>query len=513
MKQAFQVFLKDVRRLRVELVISMAALALLTWAEWQLCTPARNPQWYNQLLPSLILFLAWWLMIAQLIHGDALTGDRQFWATRPYVWYQLLLAKVLFVVACIGVPLLASQAVLVLIDGVPLLPNFAEMIHTGFATLVVGILPIAAIAVITRSLSRWMIGLAVLIILMIGMAALDSEIPNSHVPTGIELSDTLQAIAFACLAGFGITMKYARRHRRIGFFAIAAAVLAVPVIMVATPYRAIIRARFPVVSLDHIPFRVAFLAAQGMTGTADTGVARLTIPIQMTRIPPDMILRLDGVMLSLDLSDGSRWDSEWQPAFQEVTQDGVRVPLRIEIDRAVYRQAGTHSVPVRLSVALSQFADQHRRRVVVYRRFELPGVGSCWLDKYIDYVTCRSTASSPPLLLATISKADSTCPALRGPVEEGNIIRILDSSSASGPLSPLNLRNLRTNGVCPGTPVVFSTPEFVRRFRFELPLGSLRLNEYNHEKLARAGLQKGGCARSAQRWSGSSMQGSCDNPN
>ena len=59
---------------------------------------------------SLLLLAFWAFLCARLIQAEPIPGDRQFWITRPYEWSSLLGAKLLFVVVCIGIPLLAADA-------------------------------------------------------------------------------------------------------------------------------------------------------------------------------------------------------------------------------------------------------------------------------------------------------------------------------------------------------------------------------------------------------------------
>src|SRR5256885_7885270 len=52
-------------------------------------------------LVMILLPLAWWTLIARVIHDEVLPGDNQFWITRPYSWKSLLGAKALFILAFI----------------------------------------------------------------------------------------------------------------------------------------------------------------------------------------------------------------------------------------------------------------------------------------------------------------------------------------------------------------------------------------------------------------------------
>src|SRR5690349_5422525 len=115
MNQVLHIFRKDTRRLWIEVLISVAALGVLTWTQWRMVTPERGydyDRWYREVLPFVITLLSWWFITVRLVHNEALVGDRQFWITRPYVWYKLLAAKILFAVLWIGLPILISQIVL-----------------------------------------------------------------------------------------------------------------------------------------------------------------------------------------------------------------------------------------------------------------------------------------------------------------------------------------------------------------------------------------------------------------
>jgi hypothetical protein len=489
MSQILHIFRKDLRRLQIEIWTSILALAAVTWTEWWLATPARDPRWYNQAAPVVVLFFSWWFLIVRLIHGEALSGDRQFWITRPYVWHKLLVAKVLFILTCVGVPFVASQIILLLVDGASIGSLLSRILLGAGSMMLIGIVPVWALAVITRNLPQWLIGLALGILLMIGMAWLDSELPNAHVSTGTDISDTLQLGAFISLTALAILIGYARRDRFRGALAIAAAVVAIPLIMVATPYRAIIERQFSPVTSEQMPFQVTFSSERKpATGFIDTGSDRkvkLAIPIKIFGMPNNMLLRLDGVMLSIDLPDGRHWNSEWQPAYQDVLVESKDLWLGMEVDQKIYERVESLRTPARLSIAFSELEDKDRQRIMLHQGFELPGVGHCWIDRDGRTIVCRSTENGPPLVLVTDDDA-SSCDSK--PTGQAKKIRTLHSNSPSGPLSPLSLYifypwtypdvDLVRERLCPGIGLTFSTPQLARRFRLELPVEQLQLNRY-----------------------------------
>src|SRR4051812_34967400 len=115
MRQAVHIFRKDVRRLLPEIVVTLLVVAAFIFLE------VRRALWWPDLLvnPSsawdLVRFLlpaAGWVLIARVIHAEALPGDRQFWLTRPYAWKSLLGAKALFILVFVNLPMLVADVII-----------------------------------------------------------------------------------------------------------------------------------------------------------------------------------------------------------------------------------------------------------------------------------------------------------------------------------------------------------------------------------------------------------------
>jgi hypothetical protein len=105
---------------------------------------------------TVLLLISWSLLIARVIQTEALPGDRHFWLTRPYNRASLVLSKVLFIVAFINLPLLVTQAAIVSMDGLPLSSNLAGLLGNQLLLSVVLLLPVAAIAALTRNLAQFL---------------------------------------------------------------------------------------------------------------------------------------------------------------------------------------------------------------------------------------------------------------------------------------------------------------------------------------------------------------------
>jgi hypothetical protein len=110
MKQILHIFAKDCRHFWPEILISVALVGALVWiypSTWLSKSglyavaggaflPSMLEAGVLAVLLTVLVPVSWWLLIARVIHAEALVGDRQFWVTRPYEWKKLLGAKALF---------------------------------------------------------------------------------------------------------------------------------------------------------------------------------------------------------------------------------------------------------------------------------------------------------------------------------------------------------------------------------------------------------------------------------
>jgi hypothetical protein len=156
-------------------------------------------------------------VIARLIHGEVLVGDRQFWITRPYEWAKLLAAKGLFVALFIYLPFLLMGAAILLEAGFNPLSYIPGLLYRLLLISLV-FLPLVCLATVTSSLTRLiftMLGVSVafglafsLILSTAGADGYSEPMTYMRVPNG-----GIASVAVAILAcGAVIVLQYARRR-------------------------------------------------------------------------------------------------------------------------------------------------------------------------------------------------------------------------------------------------------------------------------------------------------------
>ena len=157
MIQVLHIFRKDTRCFRIELGVIGALTAVFAWAhisaiEAQAADISRPV--ILSFLSSFFLVIGWWFLVTRAIHAEALTGHRQFWVTRPYLWKQLLAAKVLFVLAFVNAPLLVAQMAILGAAGYSPMGGFPRLLWMQLALTLVLLVPAFALGAVTRTLAQ-----------------------------------------------------------------------------------------------------------------------------------------------------------------------------------------------------------------------------------------------------------------------------------------------------------------------------------------------------------------------
>jgi len=511
MKQILNIFRKDLRRFWYEIAVSLALLATYSWNDVRGWAGERNiaasgggiaALFGYQVLSGLVAVLlpiAWAFLIVRVVQQEALVGDRQFWVTRPYEWKKLLAAKVLFVAFTINLPLLIADVVLLAKAGFPPAHYVTGLLWMQVLIALILILPIATLATVTASVVQMILAILVVALYMICIAWLASVIPSSSFSGPVDSLEFALLIA-TCLAV--ILWQYARRKTATSRWMIAGLALAVALIVAATPYDAIVNHEFPRIRPgDPLPVQLALLPADSSQAAEDPDKEKevvIQVPLGTAGMAEDSIVVLSGVKVSLEAPNGLRWNSGWVSYGQtELFPDQWGTQVSFSLKKAFFDRVKSDSVKARISLALAEYRDKNRRDFVTPRgEFQMSDVGVCSADTAYDReIHCRAPLRTPSSMLITSDLSTTTCPAREGEsrAENREIVRNWYQNFDSGPAdfgisSVKNFgvylwdRNERARrmiaGICPGTPLLISNPEFVRRIGTELEINSLRLADY-----------------------------------
>jgi hypothetical protein len=514
MKQVLNIYLKDVRHYWRECIISMALVAVLGWNEmhgWlhqeeMGATTGIGGLFSLRLLSGLMVVLVpvtWSLVVVRVIQGESLVGDRQFWVTRPYEWKKLLAAKALFALTFVNLPLLVLDVFLLAEAGFRPINYIAGLFWMQLMIALYFVLPLAALATVTATVVQMLLALLLLVLYGIGMGQLSGQIPDSSFSGPV---DSLTAALWfgVCLAV--IWMQYARRRTNNSRALIAGLAGVFLLILVATPYRSLHRSlvarEFPQLSSgQQAPFQLALLPAEKVESESasedeDQKEIGISLPLGVSGLEPESIATVDGARFALEAPDGLQWDSGWEDPGLSLFPDQRTTRVNFTLKRRVFERIRSAPVEFRLSIAFTLFHDTHRREFVTPPGvFGMEDVGLCSAEtNYIRTIRCLAPLRRPTSLLISADTSMSTCPVLEGeaPAAHGGLARDWmrgGSSPAEFGISPVktvdlylvswnDATNRRNPGVCPGTPLVLSSPEPVRRNQTTLQIDGLRLADY-----------------------------------
>ena len=511
MKQILNIFRKDLRRFWSEIAVSVALLVTYSWNDVRGWSGERDVAAYGGIaaivgyqflsgLVTVLLPIAWAFLIVRVVQGEALVGDRQFWITRPYEWKKLLAAKVLFVVITINLPLLIADVFLLAKAGFPPTHYVAGLLWMQLMIALILILPMATLATVSASVVQTILAILGVTLYMFGVAWLASVIPSSSFSGP---ADSLELILVIVVCVVVILWQYAKRKTAGSRWLIAGLGIAIISIVAVAPYNTIVSHKFPRIAAgEPLPVQLALLPAAPI-GDSDAPEKEkeitVQIPVGFSGLAKDSIVVVSGVMVSLDAPNGLRWNSGWVSLGTELFPDTKDImQIHFSLKKAFFEQVKSASVKARISLALTEYRDKNRRDFVTpHGEFLMEDVGYCFAEtSYRREIHCRAPLRTPSSMMITSDLSANTCWAMGGEsrVEIRLIVKNWYQNSDSGPaelgISPVknvdfhlwarNDNGARpiVAGICPGTPLVISNPELVRRFGTELEINSLHLADY-----------------------------------
>jgi hypothetical protein len=414
MNQVFHIFKKDARRHWRETAVSIAIMAAFAWNEvfgWGHEHDLASGligffglQFLSSLLQALVP-ISWAFVIVRVIQGESLVGDRQFWITRPYEWKKLLAAKLLFILAFVNLPLLIADVVLLAKAGFAPTSYIAGLLWMQLLMTLIFILPTAALATVTASVVQAGVTLLVIVLYMIGMAALSSEIPSSSFSGP---ADSLTGVLAMGTCFAVIHWQYSRRKTAGSRWLIGGLAVALLLILVATPYETIVAHEYPQLTVGQPPAQLAVLPAKpraaGDVFDDTEKEVQIQLPLAVSGVADGSIVELSGIMVVVEGPGGVRWNSGWENSgSSSLFSDQQSTQISFKIKKRFFEQVKSSAVNAHISFLLTVFRDKDRREFVTpVGQFAMPEVGLCVAEsRFYHRIHCLAPLRRPSSLLVT----------------------------------------------------------------------------------------------------------------
>jgi hypothetical protein len=517
MNQVLHIFRKDTRRFWLEILASFTALAIYVVhypARWN---AVQYPSQYQQLNDNsmvCVVVLAWWLLIARVVHAESLVGDQQFWITRPYEWKKLLAAKALFVGVWIYVPFVIAQMLVLTEAGFSPLGRASGWLLMLALYSGVFIFPLIAIAALTANFARMALAVFGSYLAAIACYIWISNRSEVHAVsvyshgygTMVPYSHFFVVVVFAVVGGAAVVLlQYATRRVWLSrALAVGLAVLGAGAALALSrmPQREVDR-QYPAASSGVArELQLVFAPKPGnpmMAGVWPNNVF-ITFPIDLSGVPEGAAVEVDDMQFSMDAADGEHWTGPWRQLNTTPFLPGTHAPsLPFILSRKDYEHF--KSVPVTLHVALAVtelHAGSEATATIANPAFPVSGFGVCsaqWGEQPQNFLICRSEFGELPLTYVTAAFSNNLC---SGPQPQPEDVRTFAEWTGKAYADPIDASSdpvrltfaesgaydngghahgTRGLALCPGTSAHFTHYDVVRRSRayltvpnFQLPL-------------------------------------------
>jgi hypothetical protein len=519
MNQILRIFKKDIRRHWPEILVSLALLALYArgdlhpWREFsgQNALPFfLDALWERFASPALLIF--WSFMIVRVVQAESLVGDRQWWTTKPYIWWQLLLAKLLFIFVFICVPLFHIQMFLLHHFQFPVVAKLPALALRQFSLFVFLVVTVVVLACLTKNLSQIFLVVGVIILIAITGSAWASRGASlsQWEETPVFIGILSQFLALASV-GTVVVWQFARRKR---WASVGALVVLVPgafsLATVFTPADSVDR-RYGLIDASSAPLRLSVPPPQLVVDSEELADARspyiqLAIPVTLASFRSGTEVDLDGLKLYATSPQNSQWSPGWQRTRDLFWPEDETKVLNYTVERKNYEKVRDQVLDLHIELALSEYQLTDSR---VFRvpsaSFSDPTLGDCRVVSFdagrdITLTRCLYPLDSPGFV-ARFNPENSACPK-----DEDDRLAQMDkvayawqSGSEVGfpspefsPISDYSLQfrevtsvspsrgnsgKFRQVRLCPGTELLLSRPVFVQKFRIRLDLPNTRLQD------------------------------------
>jgi hypothetical protein len=510
MLQILHIFRKDGRRHRPEILISLLLLGLYARLSVH---PWENSSWsyfgglFSSLRDriSLLLVLFWCFLIVRVVQGEPLVGDRQWWVTRPYVWWKLFLAKILFVFIIFCVPLFFVQLYFLEANGFPLFRNIGGIVGMQLGLGCVFFLPSLLLGALTRSLGQAAISAAAIVPALLAAVWLVVSSRGFAMTEPPTVFDEIQNILFWLFPIGVLLWQFARRRtwhsRGILFAGIA--------IMIAAgntaPDGKYVENEYPQVESNRAPAILSLRSPAAQAGNRGfwrdfANEVQIGIPLRTSGVADGSVVLIQGMKLTLTTPDGAVWTRGWRIAYSAVWPGDERKDLIYEMTRKDFERWKNSTVRVQIELAMTQYAEDQPREITLTREpFFDTKLGMCRIDPLNpSYLECLEPFRAPGFM-ATADPRQSPCytsdhalaaglqHALQSPIEHHGVepgispitryqILFQEANRAVDP-HKLTGQNPRSPVLCSGAKLRIADPKVQRRARVELEIPSVALGD------------------------------------
>jgi hypothetical protein len=487
-RQPLHIFRKDAIHLWPETLLSIALLVGFAWAESQTWLPPDGSFNVAVIVAPIIKFLlviSWLVLTSRLVHDEELVGDRQFWTTRPYTWYSLLGAKVLYLVVFVCLPFVIMQAWLLHHAGLYPTQLIPGLLKNVLLISVVALLPLLALAAVTATFVRYIssvIGgfIYFLVVIVIGAYNWSDSLDAPYL--GYLFSGTLITLILISLV-----IMYWKRKTAVSRLILAAVPLAVILFGLFAPLNLLNAHRYPDTSVGTATFDPNPMRQQPAGRVFDKQkkiLLAIPVQLQLNTLPDGNFIELQRARVTIDGPDSFHYTSDWSSdggTFFPL-QTAYTLPIRLPL--SVFDKIHNQPVAMHIQLGTQTFHPGKPYSInATEKPFPLPGHASCTLSSETGEMECRFPFYKDNVTQVSATIHDGDCQA------PGQLSATAYGTQAPSPTLPFGFTPVEFDHtslsagqtkvpLCPGTRTTFTTAEGGDYGRIHLDIPTITLDPY-----------------------------------
>lgn len=407
MQQTLHILRKDIRYLRLEIVLVVLLASIFVWMERH----SPNPWWIEIILPVSAGYL-----LVKLIHAEAIPGDNRFWITRPYRWKSLLSAKLLFIVLFVSIPLGLAQAAILKLEGFELRGVAAGLVWSQVLMLSAVWAPVAAIATVTPEIGAVLF--AALGLLAFGFGALEQILRlGGDWPQAINwMRDSV--IFVGCLAASAVTLylQYNGRRTMVSRVLIGCSALVLAFVYWRLPWPVALAAQTRLSQAENEASAQLVIDPKARRQTpaqfrrSDSKQIRIDIPVSMRGVPDGVDVRADGMKLTLSPANSERGEEKSfdvsSPDWRSASDGATVFDAVADLDTSTFSRLTATPLKVRAKLYYTLFGRPETKTfALTSERVNVTDDLQCSQAAF-GYVTCRSAFRWPTQLIYAKTASD-----------------------------------------------------------------------------------------------------------
>lgn len=399
MDQVLHIFKKDIRRHWPEILISLALLALYTHRELH---PWRNSLDYvfsrsfyffvvtgQYVAPALIIF--WVFLVVRVVQSESLVGDRQWWVTKPYVWWELLLAKLLFIFVFICVPLFHVQIFLLHHFHFPVFANCPALFRTLSSLFLLLVCFCLLLAGLTKNLAQLLMVVGVMALVLIASAlwASQSSLGSAMQAAPVVVDYLTDFLIWIGLAS-AVVYQFARRRKWTVVGSLVVLIGFVIGISAVFTSSKVVERRYTPIDRSAAPLQISVKPVETSNESKDfsrssSREVQLSIPVGVSGVAEGTIVQLNAVNIYAESPERSSWSPGWLYESQTFWPEDKVKTMSYSVGRREYEKLKDTPLHLLVDLAISEYQTVGSRSLqILSRSLSDQALGICRISSLND---------------------------------------------------------------------------------------------------------------------------------